>query len=119
MRNVQERDTVLLRDLAKKFNLSFQAFGNEVHTGVGPKYGSLILSDPWASALEPAPVTPTDKTSAPFQLLSGTVKAAFDEYRRGDGGTEDIIIAPGIMSGNTGKDDRTLKSFPTSGFIAS
>lgn len=64
-----------------------------------PVYGSLMLSDAFHDGLEPAPITPTD--SEVYQLFSGTIKATYNAQRslRGD----NIVIAPSIMSGNTGK----------------
>ncbi|KAH9039306.1 hypothetical protein EDB85DRAFT_2182476 [Lactarius pseudohatsudake] len=77
---VQQRDTDILKHLAKEFNLSFTAFGSDVT----PK----------------APVTPTDEDSAPWQLLSGTIKATYNAHR-GLEGADNIFVSPGIMSGNT------------------
>ena len=77
--------------------MTYNAFGETLHTGSA---GTLTLSDAWGNALEPAPVTPTDE--APYKLLSGTIRAAYGTRRNADG-EEDIKIAPGIMTGNTGK----------------
>ena len=99
---VKDRDTELLEDLANRFNLSFNAFGKDVTTGSGAKYGSLVLSDAWGTALEPAPIAPTDPDAAPYRLLSGTIKATYNSHR-GFENTEEIFVAPGIMTGNTGK----------------
>lgn len=97
---VKARDTKLLEDLATKFNLSFKAFGEDVTTSEA-KYGALVLSDAWGTALEPAPITPTDPDAAPYTLLSGTIKATYNA-QRGFENTEEIFVAPGIMTGNTG-----------------
>ena len=78
------------------FNLTYNAFGNLLHSGSG---GSLTLTDAWGTALEPAPVSPTD--AAPFKLLSGTIRASYDT-RPGLKDGKEIKIAPGIMTGNTG-----------------
>lgn len=99
---VQDRDTALLQKLADKFNLSYTAFGKGIQTGDGQKYGTLDLSDAWGTSLEPAPVTPTGQDAVAFQVLSGTIKTTFREFRREEGDVKDIIIAPGIMTGNTG-----------------
>jgi Gly-Xaa carboxypeptidase len=93
----------LLENLAQSFNLSYNAFGKDIQTGEGPKYGTLVLSDAWGTALEPAPVTPTGKDAAPYQLLSGSIKAAYDAYYgQQEDDVKEIFVAPGIMSGNTG-----------------
>ena len=98
---VQERDTNLLEHLAKEFNLTFTAFGSAISTGDGPTAGTLTLTDEWGTALEPAPITPTSEDSAPWQLLSGTIKATFNAHRGLDG-DDNIFVSPGIMTGNTG-----------------
>jgi len=96
---VQERDTQILKHLAKEFNLTFTAFGSDITPAGAPTAGKLILTDAWGTALEPAPVTPTNG-SAPWQLLSGTIKATYNTHRDIEG-ADNIIVSPGIMSGNT------------------
>ena len=92
----------MLQDLAESFNLSFTAFGQHIDTGDGPKYGALVLSDAWASSLEPAPITSTGQDALPYRLLSGTIKSTYNEFRRNERDVKDIIVSPGIISGNTG-----------------
>jgi len=96
---VQERDTHILKHLAKEFNLTFTAFGTDISPDGDPTAGKLILTDAWGTGLEPAPVTPTDD-SAPWQLLSGTIKATYNAHRNLEG-VDNIVVSPGIMSGNT------------------
>ena len=96
---VKSRDTNLLKPLANVFNLSYVAFGTNITDPMAPAYGSLNLSG--KKLLDPAPITPID-SAAPFELLSGTIKAAFNSHRGIDGDAT-IIISPGISSGNTGK----------------
>lgn len=104
---------------AAKFNLSLTAFESHVHIpGIDPSsptYGSLILSDAWGTALEAAPVTPTDYSSEnsqaePYKLLVGTIRSTYKRHRKqaealdskkGDD-LKNIYVAPGYMSGNTG-----------------
>jgi Gly-Xaa carboxypeptidase len=96
---LKSRDTTLLQSLATQFNLSYSAFGVRQSDEDVPAYGTLTLSEPFQPGLEPAPVTPIhDK---PYQLLSGTIKAAYNAHRSIEG--DNIDVAPGIMSGNTGK----------------
>ncbi|OBZ74012.1 Carboxypeptidase S [Grifola frondosa] len=97
---VKEHDTNLLKSLASDFNLSYTAFGTSVSTQDAPAYGTLTLSDAWGAALEPAPITPIGADAVPYQLLSGTIKAAYNAHRSLLG--DNIVVAPGIMSGNTG-----------------
>ena len=97
---VQERDTHILKHLAKEFNLTFTAFGTDISPDGAPTAGRLILTDAWGTGLEPAPVTPTDD-SAPWQLLSGTIKATYNAHRDLEG-ADNIVVSPGILSGNTG-----------------
>jgi Gly-Xaa carboxypeptidase len=97
--DVMKHDTKLLRGFAERFNLSLTAFGTRLTDADAPAYGSLELSDAWGTALEPAPVTPTD--AAPYKLLSGTIKAVYAAHRADGVQSADIAVAPGIMSGNT------------------
>ncbi|KAI9064054.1 carboxypeptidase S [Trametes sanguinea] len=96
---VKEHDTALLKGLAQDFNLSYTAFGSRI-TGEdgGPAYGTLTISDAWGAALEPAPISPIDAPE--YALLSGTIKATYNAHRELEG-DDNVIVAPGIMSGNT------------------
>ncbi|KAI0367059.1 carboxypeptidase S [Pilatotrama ljubarskyi] len=94
---VKEHDTALLKGLAQDFNLSYTAFGSQI-TGKEPAYGTLTISDAWGAALEPAPISPIDAPE--YALLSGTIKATYNAHRELEG-DDNIVVAPGIMSGNT------------------
>ncbi|KAI0296515.1 carboxypeptidase S [Multifurca ochricompacta] len=98
--SVQQRDTEVLKKLSKEFNLTFTAFGSTISPQGGSNAGALTLSEAWGTALEPAPVTPTGENSAPWQLLSGTIKATYNVHR-GLEGADNVFVSPGIMSGNT------------------
>lgn len=98
---VKERDASLLKHLAKEFNLTYTAFGSAITKEDGPSAGTLTLTDAWGTALEPAPITPTGEDSAPWQLLSGTIKATYNAHR-GLEGQDNVFVSPGIMAGNTG-----------------
>ncbi|KXN86588.1 Carboxypeptidase S [Leucoagaricus sp. SymC.cos] len=111
LKETQTRDIDLLRPLAERFNLTFTAFGESMTNANGPSQGSLTLSDAFNDALEPAPITSTD--AAPYQLLSGTIKATYNTYR-GLEGSDNIIVAPGMMTGNT--DTRSYWDLSTSIF---
>lgn len=96
------RDIKLLESLASDFNLSYTAFGAHISDADAPSHdGTLTLSDAFQKGLEPAPVTPSGADAAPFQLLSGTIKATYNSHRN-TSGSDAIIVSPGIMSGNTG-----------------
>lgn len=92
-----KRDIDILKNLASEFNLTFSAFGKHIQDGHPAK--TLVLSDAFGHALEPAPITPS--SGAPYQLLSGTIKATFNAHR-GLEGDNNIIVSPGMMTGNTG-----------------
>ncbi|KAJ7895118.1 hypothetical protein B0H13DRAFT_2234604 [Mycena leptocephala] len=100
VRAVRERNTALLKPLAERFNLAFNAFGVKVSEPGAPASGHLALTD--MSALEPAPVTPTSGgNSIPYQVLSGSIRATYNTRRFANGDDSTVIVAPSIMSGNT------------------
>ncbi|KAE9391318.1 carboxypeptidase S [Gymnopus androsaceus JB14] len=85
--DVIERDTNTLKGLAENASAS--------------SYGSLYLSDAYDSSLEPAPTTPTSgPMAAPYELLSGTIQATYNAHR-GLEGNNNVVVAPGMPSGNT------------------
>jgi len=98
---VQERDTSLLKDLAKEFNLTYITFNSTISTEDSASGGTLNLTDAWGTPLEPAPITPTGEDSTPWQLLSRTIKATYNAHR-GLGGEDTMIVSPGVLTGNTG-----------------
>jgi Gly-Xaa carboxypeptidase len=100
---VKAHDTKLLKELAKDFNLTYTAFGSKLTAEGAPAKGTLTLSDAFNGGLEPAPVTPSGPDAAPYQLLSGTIKATYNAHRGMEPETDAIIVAPSMMSGNTGK----------------
>ena len=86
----------------KRFNLTLDAFGETVFNGSA---GSVKLSAALDYGLEPAPVTPTD--SAAYTLLSGTIRSTYNAHRASKD-REEVVIAPGIGTGNTGMSLNTL-----------
>lgn len=98
-----KRDTDLVIELAKKFNLSLTAFGEKIHTVDGPSYGSLELTDAWNTALEPAPVTPIGLTNGPYKLFSGTIIATYKASPKFKAENKQILVAPAALGGNTGQ----------------
>ncbi|KAM5533864.1 hypothetical protein V8D89_012527 [Ganoderma adspersum] len=95
---VQAHDTKLLKKLAEHFNLSYTAFGAQVSEQDAPAYGSLAISDAWGGGLEPAPISPINAPE--YALLSGTIKATYNAHRSLTG-DDNVVVVPGIMSGNT------------------
>ncbi|KAF9646522.1 carboxypeptidase S, partial [Thelephora ganbajun] len=92
-------DTELLKPIAAKFNLSFTSFGEVITDPSVPYYGSVALSNPWGTQLEPAPISPY-KSSVAFDILSGTVKSVYNAHR-GLEGNDNIKVYPSYMTGNT------------------
>lgn len=84
---VKAKSTRLAGDIAKKYNLTLHAFDN---TTDAPSSIILSLSK---NTLAVAPVTPTTVGSiSPYSILAGTTRALYGE---------EIIVSPGIMTGNT------------------
>lgn len=99
-------DTATLQSLAHSYNLSITAFGKQLTDPSSPAYGTLTLSDAWGVSLEPAPITPSRGDEAePFKLIAGTIKATHNAVRNITG-DNNVIVSPGIMSGNTGQSAR-------------
>ncbi|KAF2635404.1 carboxypeptidase S [Massarina eburnea CBS 473.64] len=79
--------TSLAAQSASKYNLTLTPFN-------GTELPSSITLRAHDTLLEPAPVTPTSSSQSvtPFEVLSGTTRALY---------SEDLLVAPGIMTGNT------------------
>ncbi|KAL0071168.1 hypothetical protein AAF712_001728 [Marasmius tenuissimus] len=91
-------DRDLLSEVARKYNLTYVAFGEQISEPDVPSKGRLTLTAP--RVLEPAPVTPTQGDNAsPYHLLSGTIKATYDSHRSLE--SSNLVVAPGMMTGNT------------------
>lgn len=99
---VKERNTQVLEHLAEEFNLTYTAFGSLISPEGGSSSGALTLTEAWSAPLEPAPETPTDEDSAPWQLFSGTVKATYNA-QRGLQGDDNIFVSPGVLTANFGR----------------
>lgn len=100
MQQTIDRDTHIIKPIAHKLRLNFTAFGEEISRSPHA-IGTLDIQIDAYGALEPAPVSPS--SSKPYQLLAGSVKAAYAKHRAGQELTpEPIIVSPGVMSGNTG-----------------
>ena len=89
-----------MKHLARTFNLTYSAFGIQISEEGAPASGTLTLSEAFQIGFEPAPITPTGVDAAPYQLLSGTIKATYNAHRSIND-TDSVIVAPGLMTGNT------------------
>jgi len=98
---VKQRNTQALKHLAAEFNLTYTAFGLLITPESASSSGALTLTEAWSAPLEPAPETPTDEDSAPWQLFGGTVKATYNA-QRGLQGDDNIFVSPGVLSANFG-----------------
>ena len=104
VRAVQERITRLIGPLASEANLTLTAFGKKVlNQTVEPwaAAGEVVLSDAWGTALEPAPVTPTDGKAVPYKLLSGTILAVEKAGEQVGRETKRVFVAPSVMAGGS------------------
>ncbi|KAF6761486.1 carboxypeptidase s [Ephemerocybe angulata] len=95
---VQKRYEDILKPLARKHGMPFEAFGERIADGSSPYY--LIVSNATAHGVDPAPFSPTRPEDAPFQLLSGTIKATYSVHRHLKN-VDEVVVAPGMMPGNT------------------
>ncbi|KAF8312644.1 carboxypeptidase S [Clavulina sp. PMI_390] len=122
--------TTLLLPLAKEYGLNFVSFGQDlshltlpavapsldklglasfpVFSSSDPKdsplanaTGTLRLSDAYNTALEPAPITPTD--TAAFKILSGSIRAthARTTLSHPRAKQQEMIVSPNLAGGNT------------------
>jgi len=84
---VWDHVTALAKPIAEKYNLTLHAFD-------GTKEAPLSISlYPSKTTLRVAPITPTDvDTISPYAILAGTTRAVYGEG---------IVVAPGMMTGNT------------------
>lgn len=92
---LQDRVTNILLPVAKKFNITLDAFGAVAYEGQ-PGTGELVLVDAWGNHIEPAPMTPT-VDSKPYDLLSGTIRAALKDSP-GYANSE-VVVVPGLSVG--------------------
>lgn len=99
---VKKHVTKLLTPLASKFNLSFTSFGTDVFSDNKPRSGSLNLTDAWGTAIEPAPVSPTDPDAGgqAYKLLSSTIKSSFLDSDLFRSANRSVVVAPGSISGS-------------------
>lgn len=115
---VHADDTALLKPLAEKFNLTYNAFGKSISQENASASGSLTLSDAFDGGFGPAPTTPIGLDAAPFQLLSGTIRATFKSHRTNvTDGTDGVIVSPGLLPGNSGTYSQRVDSMILNPFL--
>ena len=98
---VKTRIVEVLLPTVKKYNLSLDAFGEEIggDDEVNKAYvGHLTLSDAFGTALEPAPITSTSSSPA-YDFLSGTIIAVSKTSAKGQNSDVPVVVAPGILIG--------------------
>ena len=97
--DVQAHIARVVLPVAQRFNLSVDAFGEQLNVDEGGAGGHVRLADAFGTALEPSPVTPTGKGD-PFQVLAGTIKATLESAAGYN--ASGVVVAPQLILGNTG-----------------
>ncbi|TID21968.1 peptidase family M20/M25/M40 [Venturia nashicola] len=88
--DAKARVATLASTIAEKYNLTLHAFPANSSSGETPRSITLRAE---RTELDTAPVTPTEVDGVtPYAILSGTTRALYGE---------EMIVAPGIMTGNT------------------
>ena len=98
---LEARFASIVAPLARQFNLSLDAFGNDsLSMDLEEANGHVALSDAYGSALNPAPVSPTFG-NGPWDLLSGSILYTFMTNQRSSGLSEPekFVVAPGLSLG--------------------
>lgn len=96
VQDVKDHITALARPISRRFGLSAKLFGSnesavvaaDEETGGGGYLNVVSINE-----LAPAPVSPTRGSQA-WRVLSGTILHTLDH-------SDDLVVAPGIMTGNT------------------
>ncbi|KAH9834221.1 carboxypeptidase S [Rhodofomes roseus] len=119
---LKDHAVAVLRPVADALNVTLVAFPDDGDTLFSrreissvARAGTVTLSDAFGTALEPAPVSPTD--SAQWKVLAGTIRAAWGAPHPGldralnkpasvqvplQGEAEpDIVVVPSLLAGNT------------------
>ncbi|KAH7339419.1 carboxypeptidase S [Rhizoctonia solani] len=100
--DVQKHIATKLAEWGKTYNLSVEAFGNDVSEGKAPFYGSVVASTTSTTAIDVAPASPTGPEAKPWNVLSSSIRGAYRDSRNHKvAESDDIIVSPALMSGNT------------------
>lgn len=95
--------SAILGPVATSLNMTFSAFADPDGASAdvtGPATGHVRLSDAWGTALDPAPVSPTD--SEQWRILAGTIRAAWGPTGGSSVEEPDVVVVPSLLGGNTG-----------------
>ena len=93
----------MLGPVAASLGMTFSAFADPAgaYTANGSATGHVRLSDAWGTALEPAPVSPTD--SEQWRVLAGSIRASWGPAAGHSSLEEpDVVVVPSLLGGNTG-----------------
>ncbi|KAL5631621.1 hypothetical protein ACGC1H_007220 [Rhizoctonia solani] len=99
--DVQKHIATKLAEWGKTYNLSVEAFGNDVSEGKAPFYGTIVASTTSTTAIDVAPLSPTDSKAKPWNVLSSSIRGAYRDSKNPKVAEGDIIVSPALMSGNT------------------
>ncbi|CAE6433271.1 unnamed protein product [Rhizoctonia solani] len=99
--DVQKHIATKLTGWGKTYNLSVEAFGNDVSEGKAPFYGTIVASTTSTTAIDVAPLSPTDSKAKPWNVLSSSIRGAYRDSKYPKVSEGDIIVSPALMSGNT------------------
>ncbi|KAF7425950.1 hypothetical protein PC9H_008312 [Pleurotus ostreatus] len=100
---VKARDTSILEEVARRFNLNYNPFGiANYHSAAFTGNFSLVAT----TLLEPSPISPTEGVGAgAYHVLSGSIIAAYNAYNWTNSGRSKkdntIFVTPALPSGNT------------------
>lgn len=102
VQSVREHMASVLKPVAQASGLHLDAWGmanlSYKHPNQKENEGSIILSDAYASALEPAPPTPVDGPEAePWRLLASIIRRVWSNGLNDEG----IVVYPSLSIGNT------------------
>jgi len=108
---VQSNLVETLKPVISSFNLSLSAFPSSDpiwSPSLNATDGVVVITDAWGTRMEAAPRTPTGFENKAWGLLVGTIKGVWQTSFREeegvvDGKRNDIVVAPGFSTGNTGE----------------
>lgn len=104
----------LVLPFATRYNLSVQAFGEDIQCGHQiSRLGKIVLSDAFYSALEPSPITPIADNHL-YDVLSGTIKATLQSSPRYE--ADGVVVSPSLGLGTWNHYDSFR--FHTEGYVS-
>lgn len=91
---LQQHLIQVLHPVACKYDLTFTAFGQLVHTG---QAGQVSISEEYGSALNPSPVTPAG--DGPYAILAGTIRTTMESSTFYN--VTQVVVAPSLALGES------------------